>query len=63
MAEYDDGSQVRIRGHVAEWYGVLDMPLVRQVLVVGALQETARWNAQNISVGMVGNSGILHRGK
>lgn len=45
------------------FHRILDMPLVRQVLLVGAIQEAARWDAEGISLGMVGYPGFLYRGK
>lgn len=63
MAYHDDGYQVRVQGHVAEWYGVLDMSLVCQVVAVSAIQKVTCGNAQSIPVDVVGYVDLLHRGK
>jgi len=61
---FDDGRhQTRIRSHVAERHGVLDMSLVRQILAIGALQEAAGGDAKSIPMDLVGHADLLHSGK
>jgi len=62
MAYYDERRHSRIESHVAERNRVLDMSLVRQVLTVGVVQKAAFWNAQEVSIHLVGYTDLLRRG-
>ena len=63
MVFHDGRHQTRIRSHVAERYGILDMSLVCQILAIGALQEAAGGDAKTIPMDLVGHANLLHGGE